>query len=142
MIDSATRMGFLTFLPFLLKMKGADMAMIGVALTLIFTGGACGKLACGWLGARIGVVPATWVTEGATAIVEYAFGEVGLSEVVAITVISNQASRHVMEKLGMTHRPELDFNHPRVPAGHPSERHTLYSLRNPTLSEVPCSTRS
>jgi FSR family fosmidomycin resistance protein-like MFS transporter len=68
MIDSATRMGFLTFLPFLLKMKGADMAMIGVALTLIFTGGACGKLACGWLGARIGVVPATWVTEGATAI--------------------------------------------------------------------------
>jgi FSR family fosmidomycin resistance protein-like MFS transporter len=61
-------MGFLTFLPFLLKMKGADMAMIGVALTLIFTGGACGKLACGWLGARIGVVPATWVTEGATAI--------------------------------------------------------------------------
>jgi len=68
MIDSATRMGFLTFLPFLLKMKGANMAMIGVALTLIFTGGACGKLACGWLGARIGVVPATWVTEGATAV--------------------------------------------------------------------------
>ncbi len=67
MIDSATRMGFLTFLPFLLKMKGADLPMIGVALTLIFTGGACGKLACGWLGARIGVVPATWVTEGATA---------------------------------------------------------------------------
>jgi len=67
MIDSATRMGFLTFLPFLLKAKGADMAMIGVALTLIFSGGACGKLACGWLGARLGVVRATWVTEGATA---------------------------------------------------------------------------
>ncbi len=81
-------------------------------------------------------------TEGATAIVAYAFGEVGLSEVVAITAISNHASRHVMEKLGMTHRPELDFNHPRVPAGHANERHTLYSLRNPTLSEVPCSTRS
>jgi FSR family fosmidomycin resistance protein-like MFS transporter len=67
MIDSATRMGFLTFLPFLLKMKGAGLPEIGVALTLIFTGGACGKLACGWLGARIGVVRATWVTEGATA---------------------------------------------------------------------------
>jgi FSR family fosmidomycin resistance protein-like MFS transporter len=63
----ATRMGFLTFLPFLLKMKGADLPMIGVALTLIFAGGACGKLACGWLGARLGVVPATWITEGATA---------------------------------------------------------------------------
>ncbi|MBV8779447.1 MAG: MFS transporter [Alphaproteobacteria bacterium] len=67
MIDSATRMGFLTFLPFLLKMKGAGLPEIGIALTLIFTGGACGKLACGWLGQRLGVVRATWVTEGATA---------------------------------------------------------------------------
>ena len=50
MIDSATRMGFLTFLPFLLKMKGADLPMIGIALTLVFTGGAAGKLVCGWLG--------------------------------------------------------------------------------------------
>ena len=68
MIDSATRMGFLTFLPFLLKLKGAGLAEIGIALTLIFTGGACGKLACGWLGARVGVIRATWITEGATAI--------------------------------------------------------------------------
>ena len=67
MIDSATRMGFLTFLPFLLKMKGADLPTIGVALTLIFTGGAAGKLACGWLGQRLGVVHATWLTEGLTA---------------------------------------------------------------------------
>jgi MFS transporter, FSR family, fosmidomycin resistance protein len=68
MIDSATRMGFLTFLPFLLKLKGAGMAEIGMALTLVFGGGACGKLACGWLGQRMGVVRATWVTEGASAL--------------------------------------------------------------------------
>jgi len=67
MIDSATRMGFLTFLPFLLKEKGADLPMIGIALTLIFAGGAAGKLVCGWLGARLGVVRATFVTEGLTA---------------------------------------------------------------------------
>jgi MFS family permease len=67
MIDSATRMGFLTFLPFLLKSKGADLPMIGVALTLVFAGGAAGKLACGWLGVRLGVVWATFVTEGLTA---------------------------------------------------------------------------
>jgi FSR family fosmidomycin resistance protein-like MFS transporter len=67
MIDSATRMGFLTFLPFLLKSKGADLPMIGIALTLIFAGGAAGKLACGWLGARLGVVQATFITEGLTA---------------------------------------------------------------------------
>jgi MFS family permease len=68
MIDSATRMGFLTFLPFLLKLKGGGLPEIGVALTLIFAGGAGGKLACGWLGARLGVVRATWLTEGATAL--------------------------------------------------------------------------
>jgi len=61
-------MGFLTFLPFLLQMKGADLPMIGIALTLVFTGGAAGKLVCGWLGVRLGVVRATWVTEGLTAV--------------------------------------------------------------------------
>jgi MFS family permease len=66
MIDSATRMGFLTFLPFLLKMKGADLPMIGIALTLVFTGGAAGKLVCGWLGERLGMVPATILTEALT----------------------------------------------------------------------------
>jgi len=41
--------------------------MIGIALSLIFAGGAAGKLACGWLGARFGVVRATFITEGPTA---------------------------------------------------------------------------
>lgn len=67
MIDSATRMGFLTFLPFLLKMKGADLPTIGIALTLVFAGGATGKLVCGWLGVRLGMVRATFLTEGLTA---------------------------------------------------------------------------
>ena len=66
-IDSATRMGFLTFLPFLLRMKGADLPMIGAALTLVFAGGAAGKLVCGFLGARLGVVRAVCITEGLTA---------------------------------------------------------------------------
>jgi RimJ/RimL family protein N-acetyltransferase len=81
-------------------------------------------------------------TEGASALIDLAFHKVGLAEVVATTAIPNRPSRHVMEKLGMTHRPEFDFNHPRVPAGHPYERHTIYSLRNPDLSEAPCATSS
>jgi MFS family permease len=66
-IDSATRMGFLTFLPFLLLSKGAGLSEIGVALTLVFAGGAAGKLVCGFLGARLGVLPTVLITEGATA---------------------------------------------------------------------------
>lgn len=67
-LDSAVRMGFLTFLPFLLKSKGAGTAGIGVALSLLFIGGACGKLFCGYLGARIGMMKTVWVTESATAL--------------------------------------------------------------------------
>jgi MFS transporter, FSR family, fosmidomycin resistance protein len=68
MIDSATRMGFLTFLPFLLKIKGADLPTVGIALTLVFAGGGAGKLVCGWLGARLGVLKAVFLTEGLTAV--------------------------------------------------------------------------
>lgn len=67
-LDSGTRMGFLAFLPFVLKAKGADTPMIGVALTLIFAGGAAGKLACGWLGARVGVLRTVFLTELGTAL--------------------------------------------------------------------------
>jgi RimJ/RimL family protein N-acetyltransferase len=71
-------------------------------------------------------------TEGARAIIDHAFTELHLAEVVAITAEGNAASRRVMEKLGMTHRPELAFDHPRVPAGHPHQRHALYALANPS----------
>lgn len=67
-IDSATRMGFLTFFPFLLKNKGADIPLIGLALALVFTGGAAGKLICGILATRFGILRSVIVTETATAI--------------------------------------------------------------------------
>ncbi|HEY9212445.1 MAG TPA: MFS transporter [Ancylobacter sp.] len=67
-IDTGVRMGFLTFLPFLLQLKGASQPLIGVALALIFLGGAAGKLACGWLAQRWGVVGVTLCTEGLTAL--------------------------------------------------------------------------
>lgn len=63
LIDSATRMAFLTFLPFLLTAKGANVAEIGIALTLVFAGGAAGKLACAFVGARIGVIATVLLTE-------------------------------------------------------------------------------
>lgn len=67
-LDSTVRMGFLTFLPFLLKSKGAGTAGIGAALSLLFVGGAFGKLLCGYLGARIGMMKTVWLTESATSL--------------------------------------------------------------------------
>ncbi|MYN26259.1 MFS transporter [Duganella levis] len=67
-LDSTARMGFLTFLPFLLKNKGAGTAGIGLALSLLFVGGAFGKLFCGYLGARIGMMKTVWATESLTSL--------------------------------------------------------------------------
>jgi MFS family permease len=66
--DSSTRMAFLTFLPFLLLAKGASVPTIGLALTLVFAGGAAGKLFCAFVGARLGVVATVWLTEGLTTV--------------------------------------------------------------------------
>ena len=66
-IDSAGRAGFLTFFPLALAAKGATIGTIGLALTLVFVGGAVGKFICGPLGARFGVFWTVTVTEGATA---------------------------------------------------------------------------
>jgi MFS family permease len=66
-LDSATRMGFLLFLPFVLTAKGASLQQVGLAMTLVFAGGAAGKLACAFLGARIGAIGTVWLTEGLTA---------------------------------------------------------------------------
>jgi len=68
-LDSATRMGFLLFLPFVLTQKGASLPTIGLALTLVFAGGAAGKLVCAFIGARIGAIATVWLTEGLTAVV-------------------------------------------------------------------------
>ena len=67
-IDSAVRMAFLTFLPFLLTAKGANLPTIGLALTLVFAGGAAGKLVCAFIGARIGAIATVWLTEGLTSV--------------------------------------------------------------------------
>jgi MFS family permease len=67
-IDSATRMAFLTFLPFVLTAKGASLPTIGFALTLVFAGGAAGKLVCAYIGVRIGAVATVWLTETVTAL--------------------------------------------------------------------------
>jgi MFS family permease len=66
-IDSATRAALLVFLPFLLAQKGASLPTIGFAITLVFAGGAVGKLACGFIGARIGEVATIVLTETMTA---------------------------------------------------------------------------
>jgi RimJ/RimL family protein N-acetyltransferase len=69
-----------------------------------------------------------YATEAACAALDHGFDRLRLAEIVATTVPANQRSRRVMERLGMTHAAEDDFDHPRVPNG-PLKRHVLYRLR-------------
>jgi RimJ/RimL family protein N-acetyltransferase len=73
-----------------------------------------------------------YATEAAREAVRYGFERAGLPEIVSMTARQNVRSRAVMRRLGMTHEPAEDFDHPRVPDGHPLKRHVLYRL---TLEE-------
>jgi MFS transporter, FSR family, fosmidomycin resistance protein len=66
--DTATRMGYLLFLPFLVHGRGGSSASVGIALALLFIGGALGKATCSWLGEHFGVIGSVIVTETATAL--------------------------------------------------------------------------
>ncbi len=68
-------------------------------------------------------------TEGARAALKFGFDELGLEQIVSFTVPGNLRSRRVMERLGMTHDPADDFDHPRLPEGHLLRRHVLYRIK-------------
>jgi len=65
-LDSSTRTGFLTFIAFLLIAKGIPEGWAALAVPLILVGGMAGKLACGFLAERLGIVRTIVITEVAT----------------------------------------------------------------------------
>lgn len=67
MIDSLTRYGLLTLLPFLLIQRGYSESSAGMALGLLFAGGAAGKFLCGFIAQRWGVLATVWLTEALTS---------------------------------------------------------------------------
>ena len=88
--DDLVRTGFLIFLPFLLRDKGADLPTIGLGLSLMFAGGAAGKLVMGWVGQRLGVVPSVILTEVATTLL-----------ILAILPLSLQVALVLLPALGL-----------------------------------------
>jgi len=75
LIDTAVRSALITFLPFLLINKGMQMESIGLALALLFIGGAFGKFICGVLAEKIGIIPSITITEAITGLgIIYLYG--------------------------------------------------------------------
>ncbi len=86
-----------------------------------------GKIEIGWRMARD-----YWgqglVSEAARATCDWAFANRADDSLWAITNTDNHRSRAVMERLGMSYRPDLDFDHPRLAADDPLLRHVTYEL--------------
>jgi len=70
-----------------------------------------------------------YAPEAAAACLQDGFERLELEEIVSFTATINLRSRRVMEKIGMTRDESGDFDHPRVPDGHPLQRHVLYRKR-------------
>lgn len=69
-----------------------------------------------------------YASEAASAAVAFAFETLGVPEVSAITATGNLQSQAVMRRIGMTARPDLDFDHPALAEGHPLRRHVVYVI--------------
>ena len=124
MIDTATRTALLTFLPFLLLAKGLTVAGVGVALAVLFAGGAAGKFVCGLVAERVGIVRTVILTELATAcgIVAVALGPLG-GRPGGAPAARCRAERHVVGAL-------RDGGRPRPPgAPRPRLRPLLHARR-------------
>jgi ribosomal-protein-alanine N-acetyltransferase len=69
-----------------------------------------------------------YASEAARRALEFGFEDLGLPEIVSFTATGNLRSRAVMARIGMTHDPVDDFDHPLVPEGSRLRRHVLYRL--------------
>ena len=59
----------------------------------------------------------------------YAFTELKLPELVSFTAVVNLRSRKLLERLGFSHDPSEDFDHPGIAEGNWLRRHVLYRRR-------------
>jgi len=71
-----------------------------------------------------------YAKEAAIASLDYAFGTLGAERVVAITFRGNEPSWGLMERLGMTRRPDLDYDDDRFPTLNPT---IVYELQRGQL---------
>lgn len=70
-----------------------------------------------------------YAPEAAKAVLDFAFNQLNLPEVVSFTSKLNLRSIRVMEKIGLHHDANDDFDHPNLDANDPLAHHVLYRLK-------------
>jgi len=76
-----------------------------------------------------------YATEAARAAVTFGFAEHDLDEILSFTTTTNLPSQRVMRRLGMTHDPADDFDHPNVDRDSVLRRHVLFRLARSNWTE-------
>jgi len=76
-----------------------------------------------------------YATEAARAALAFGFEKAALPEIVSFASTANKRSIAVMQRLGMSHNPADDFEHPILPAGDPLRPHVLYRLPAPARTQ-------
>lgn len=89
-----------------------------------------GELEIGWRLAR-DCWGAGYAQEAALACLAWAAEHLPGERVVAVTSTINSRSRKLMERIGMTHRPELDYEYNGIPPGNPLRPHVTYVKESP-----------
>lgn len=69
-----------------------------------------------------------YATEAAAASLQFAFQQLELPQVIALSVRTNTPSHNVMTRVGMTPWPGMEFDHPRVPADWPLKEHIVHRI--------------
>jgi RimJ/RimL family protein N-acetyltransferase len=72
-----------------------------------------------------------YAREAAQASLDWGFAHLPTDRIVAITIPANRRSWGLMKRLGMTRRPDLDFDHPDFEVGHPLCAHITYVAERP-----------
>lgn len=114
--------------------RKSDSAFLGFCGLKIFTEESpiLGDVEIGWR-LRRDAWGQGYAREAAQASLDWGFANLSAGRIVAITVDANRRSWGLMERLGMLRRPDLDFEHPRLPEGNPLRPHIVYVVDRPTV---------
>jgi len=69
--------------------------------------------------------------EAARAVLDWAWANRAEPRVVAITSAGHEGSRRLMERIGMRHLPDMDFEHPLYAADDPMRQTVVYAVDRP-----------
>jgi RimJ/RimL family protein N-acetyltransferase len=112
------------------KMDGAFLGFCGLKVASDPGTPIDGEIEIGWR-LRDDVWGQGYAREAARASLAWGWANLDVSRIVAITVPANRRSLGLMERLGMTRRPDLDFAHPHFAPDHPLSRHIAYVIARP-----------